>query len=391
VTVVDLLARLVAAGSENPPGDERAVAAITAEALGDGGLEARTVFGHEHRPNVVGTLARGPGPRLVLQAHMDTKPRGDAADATWDHDPLTLTERDGLLFGLGACDAKGALAAMLSAAARLAAHGHWSGTLEVHGAADEEDGSQHGAALAHRLGLTRADAAIVGEPTGCRRSSAQLGNAWARVLMTGRAAHAGTPAAGRDAVWAAHAFMSAVRARLAGLPADPRFPGHPRLNVGSIRGGLLPGTLPGSCELLCDIRVLPGQRRGDLHRIYRDAARRVAAEAGVDCSVEPFQGGGCEAHQIAPGSRIESAFLAAAGRLGAGPEPEYFLGGSDARFYARAGTPTLVFGPGDLRVAHAPNEYVPRADLERAVDLLEHTALAFFAAAPETPPGAGDR
>ena len=314
---------------------------------------------------------------------MDTKPSAEAdTGVTWASDPFTLTvdraaER---LYGLGACDAKGSLAAQIAAAGQLIAEGGWHGTLEIHATSDEEDGAQYGAQVLYERGLTSADAAIIGEPTSVRYSPAQLGNAWARVTLQGAPAHAGRPDRGRDAVWAAHEFMAAVRERVALMPADPRFPGHPRLNVGRIDGGSLPGSVPGRCELLCDIRVLPGQDRDGVHQVYQEVAEQVSKLSGVTITAEFFQGGGCQSNQVSEDAAIVTCFQDAAKQVGADCEPMYFLGGSDARFYARAGTPAIVFGPGDLAVAHAPNEYVRAAELSAAVDLLYGTARRFLSA-----------
>jgi acetylornithine deacetylase/succinyl-diaminopimelate desuccinylase-like protein len=108
-------------------------------------------------------------------------------------------ERDGFLYGLGACDVKGGLAAQVLAACALAGTPGWSGELVVQAVADEEDGSRLGAEHLLALGLLTADGAIVAEPTGCAPSLVQLGNAWAEITIGGRAAHAGTPERGQDA------------------------------------------------------------------------------------------------------------------------------------------------------------------------------------------------
>ncbi|HVX33295.1 MAG TPA: M20/M25/M40 family metallo-hydrolase, partial [Solirubrobacterales bacterium] len=142
--VVELTGRLIAAPSPNPPGDEIAVAAVLREALAEAGLpEPRLIARDDARPNLLTTIDFGPGGRhLALCGHMDTKPVGDAA---WSVDPFRATVDGDRLHGLGSTDMKGALAAMVLAAARLAAEPPTAGRLSLAFVADEEDGAAFGA------------------------------------------------------------------------------------------------------------------------------------------------------------------------------------------------------------------------------------------------------
>ncbi|MEV4614270.1 M20/M25/M40 family metallo-hydrolase [Kitasatospora sp. NPDC049258] len=377
--VVRLCAELIAAPSANPPGDEEPVAAVVQDRLERAGFAVRRHYARPGRPNVLATLERGEGPHLILQAHLDTKPAAPpgAEPVGWSSDPLVARIADGLLHGLGACDTKGGLAAMVVAAERLARRDDWSGRLEVQGVADEEDGSGLGAAFLLSEGLLTADAAIVSEPTGCLPSAAQLGNAWAEVTVTTTGAHAGTPSRGQDAVEVARRFMAEVDALLTRMPTDPAFPHHPRLNVGHLAAPGHPGTLSSSCVLRCDVRVLPWQRHDSVMEVYTRAASAVAdACPGSALTVRPYQGGGCESHAVADDHPLVRAFdRASADRAG---ERCSFAGGSDARFFARAGTPAVVHGPGHLDQAHAPDEYVPVGHLVLAADQLEAVAAGFL-------------
>jgi acetylornithine deacetylase/succinyl-diaminopimelate desuccinylase family protein len=367
--VVQLCVELIAADSSNPPGGEEAVAVIVEDHLARSGFAIRRVAARPGRPNVLATLERGTGPHLILQAHIDTKPAGPVG---WTSDPFAARIDDGLMYGLGACDTKGGLAAMLVAADRLAQRDDWSGRLEVQGVADEEDGSEFGAAFLLREGLLAADAAIVAEPTGCLPSAAQLGNAWAEVTITTSGAHAGTPWKGEDAVAVARRFMEAAEKELGDMPTDPAFPHHPRLNVGHVSAPGHPGTVSSRCVLRCDVRVLPFQEHSSVMDVYARVARRVAdAHPDAEVSISPYQGGGCESHAVADDSPLVRAFdraLAADGREGGRCS---FFGGSDARFFGRVGTPAVVYGPGHLAQAHAPDEYVPVDQLVAAARHIE--------------------
>ena len=168
--IIDFACELVATPSETPPGDERRVAAVILNKLESLGLSGATVVGEvPERPNVIlrqpGT---GGGPTLLYVAHTDTKPVGDAR-SLWDTDPFTPTIRDGRLYGVGAADMKGAVAAFLYAAAALKQCEPPRGDLVLAFVADEEGGGRYGAQfLAAEYGL-KADMALIGEPPGITR------------------------------------------------------------------------------------------------------------------------------------------------------------------------------------------------------------------------------
>jgi succinyl-diaminopimelate desuccinylase len=379
--VVDLCRGLIALPSENPPGGETAVAELVADLLSAAGFDVGRFDAAPNRPNVVARLRRGQGRKLILQAHSDTKPAVPSGAASlWTTDPFRPEERAGLLYGLGACDTKGGLAAQLVAACTLAEDPGWSGELVVQAVADEEDGSRLGAEHLLRLGLLDADGAIVAEPTGCAPSLSQLGNAWAEITVLGRAAHAGTPERGCDAFRAALHYIAELEAILGGVESDPYFPGHPRLNVGDFTMPGHPGTVPGECRFRCDIRVLPGHDRDATFALYQEAAVALRKSRSVTAEVTRYQGGGCQSHRIDPGHPLAHAFSAAQAETGQPARATSFAGGTDARYFAMAGTPAVVYGPGSLEQAHAADEYVPIAELRLAEQQMRISALAFLRA-----------
>jgi acetylornithine deacetylase/succinyl-diaminopimelate desuccinylase-like protein len=304
---------------------------------------------------------------MILHAHLDTKPiahHGGAA--AWASDPYALELRDGRAYGLGAADTKGGAAAQLAALARMTAEPGWRGELTWIGAADEENGSRLGTGFLAERGLLDGDVAIVAEPTDSRPSLAQLGNVWLHVRTQGLAGHAGAPWAARDAVAGMLDCLAAMRKLVGGRAEDARFPGHPRVNVGRIEGGAHCGTIAERCSAFVDVRLRPGETRAETAAALTDAAERVAAAAGVQVTVEPYAQGGCGAHEADAEHPLVSAFVAAAGRNGVPAQPLPFTGGTDAYFFGDAGIPAVVFGPGSLRQAHAPDEYVELEQLRRA-------------------------
>ena len=161
---------LVSLPSPTPPGDERAVAARIQQELRSLQLgQAEVLSAKPERPNLLLRLKGSvPGPTLIFNAHTDTKPAGDRH--AWKTDPFDPVIRDGTLYGLGSTDMKGAVAAMVYAAAAVAeCRGSRSGELQLLLSADEEGGSAFGAKFLAANGSVRGDVALIGEPSGLRR------------------------------------------------------------------------------------------------------------------------------------------------------------------------------------------------------------------------------
>jgi acetylornithine deacetylase/succinyl-diaminopimelate desuccinylase-like protein len=395
VDVVDLARRLVRTPSPNPPGDERAVAAIVHDAVAELGLpRVETISLDSARPNLLVTLDFGPGGRhLVLSGHLDTKPIGDA---TWTVDPLGADIDGDRLFGLGSADMKAAIAAMLVAAARLARSPVPGGRLSLLFTADEEDGASFGAyhvATTHPLD---ADAVVIGEPGGIETDFDRIhlvsrGIARLRLLARGRQGHSslsgvpGTRNAGVDIA----RLVTAVADELS-LDVPPNQDGldgwMATVNTGmTYRGGVGYGVLPGRVAVDTEVRLLPGMERDAVTASFTDLTARVAEATGADLSVE---------YDVAPNDWLPAAAVpadhavAAAAQsacrhvLGSAPPLAVFPGTTDATWFnAGQGLPTLpALGPGLLRRAHGADEWVSVEAVRRSVDLYAALATDFCAA-----------
>ena len=190
-----LLERLVSIDTQNPPGREiEAAELLTAEMSALGFAAETRVLGPGHA-NAIGRFSNGDGPTLVLNSHIDTVPTGSG----WTMDPLRLTERVGRLYGRGACDAKGSIAAMVEAGRLLVVDAaSWRGTLLLAFVSDEEiDGSGTKALVA---GGPSIDAVVIGEPTDNRVMAAHKGCLRPLVRVTGKTAHSSRPELGINAI-----------------------------------------------------------------------------------------------------------------------------------------------------------------------------------------------
>jgi acetylornithine deacetylase/succinyl-diaminopimelate desuccinylase-like protein len=354
------LARLVGFDTQNPPGGEAACANFVAHELAALGCALERDEYAPGRVNVVGRLSNGPGPVFAFNTHMDVVPCGSG----WSGDPLLLRRDGERLIARGACDAKGPLAAMIEAMRLLAADRRsWSGTLLGVFVADEEVAS----AGARRFTAAHAgiDLVVVGEPTGNRPVVAHKGSLRPMVRVGGQTAHSGTPDLGVNAIYQAARLLprlalwhEALRARRHPLV------GSPSLTVTRIHAGIADNIVPDACEMLLDRRLIPGEREADA--LDEVAALLVAAsrEDGVAAEIvgcNPTTGGAAE---TAPDHPIVAAALAAALRHGvADARPLGLQGACDFVHFRAAGAMGVVLGPGDLAVAHKPDEFVPRDEL----------------------------
>jgi acetylornithine deacetylase len=331
------------------------------------------------RDNIFARLeATLPGaPVMLWDAHQDTVP----ADGM-TIDPFTPVVRDGRLYGRGACDVKGGMAAMLVALDRLrtsAAPRHatvlFSATVNEEfgfsGAkalarlwAPASGGAVPGDAPARELVGPRPAAAVVAEPTGLDIVSQHKGAVRWRVRIHGRACHSSFPEQGVNAIYPAGRGILAIEAlagelfaRHAGHPCGP-----PTLSLGTVHGGTGVNMVPDLVVLEIDRRVLPGESPAEARA---EVIARIAAACG-DARVEheePF----LESHGL---SASDPAAAALARRLTAagGEKPRLLAAryGTNASVYAAAGVPCVVFGPGSIAQAHTADEWIDLAEVDAA-------------------------
>lgn len=404
MSVVELASTLVETPSPNPGGSERDVAGIVREALRARGLPEPVVIARDpDRPNLAVTIDFGPGGRhLCVSGHLDTKPVGDAE---WSIDPLRATIDGDRLYGLGSADMKGAVAAMIEAAAGPGpAPGPHRGTLTLLFTADEENGAAYGAryladgALSAALaaaGLPAVDAVVIGEPGGIEADWDRLhrvsrGIARLRVTVHGDQGHSSLA----EHTGAVNA--SVEMARLLGALADgfrPSVPPHDALdgwaatvNAGlTVSGGVGYGVIPGEAAFDAEVRLLPGMDRTVFDaelRTFLDAQSaanpRLRATFGYDTPPVDWLPG----TEVPAGHAVVAAARAAyAAVLGQAPPDAVFPGTTDAAWlHGLAGIPTLpAAGPGLLARCHGRDEWVSITALEQAVSLYRELIAAFCA------------
>lgn len=314
----------------------------------------------ERKANLVATLGDGDEAGLVLSGHTDTVPCDEGA---WATDPYELTERDGRLYGLGTADMKGFFAAALDAVQRVGGRDRLRRPLVLVATADEESGMAGGRALAH-AGTLRARGAIIGEPTSLVPVTAHKGIAMASLKLRGRSGHSSDPALGVSALEGMYDGMDEIlrfRSEIQHRHSDDRFSvPMPTLNLGRIEGGDSPNRICAFTELRFDLRTPPGVDGDALLDELRGRLEARLDGSGLEVALEPMV-------ETIPAFETpsDSPLVRAAEEI-TGETSRAVPFATEAPYYARMGIDALVLGPGDIAVAHQPNEHVTRADLDRA-------------------------
>jgi acetylornithine deacetylase/succinyl-diaminopimelate desuccinylase-like protein len=366
-SVARLLRELIALPSVNPAvlpaGDPRAgeqrAAGFLAATAARAGLDVELTEVLAGRPNVLARLtpARPIERRILLAPHTDTV--GGEADGMFD--PV---RRGGRLHGRGACDTKGSIAAMLTALMALARGADRPKRTEIvfAGLIDEENAQAGSRALV--AGGFKADLAIVGEPTRLEVVTAHKGDLWLQLETRGKAAHGSRPDLGRNAVHAMARVVDVLETAYARQLRRRRHPllGVPTINVGTIHGGAQPNIVPDRCRVSLDRRTIPGERDAGVRREILALLRhhRLAARM-LDLRHAP-----CPALETDARLPLVRQLMGAVGQRRA-VGVHYFC---DAAVLATGGTPSVVFGPGDIAQAHTADEWVSLRQLDEATRIL---------------------
>ncbi|HSU98853.1 MAG TPA: M20 family metallopeptidase, partial [Roseiarcus sp.] len=372
--LASLLEKLVAIDTQNPPGRETEAAALLASELEAIGFATEIRPLAEGRANVVGRIDNGEGPCLAFNSHMDTVPAGGG----WTGDPFRLSERDGKLFGRGACDAKGPVVAMAEAGRLLASQRDvWRGTLVLMFVADEEIDGGGSRALAKQQ--PKPDLVVIGEPTNNAVFAAHKGCLRPLIRAKGKAAHSGRPELGVNAILAASHLASIFDERDRELRAlHHPLVGHASLSVTRIAGGIADNVVPDNCELVLDRRLLPGETLdaalSELHAMLTRAKR----DHGVDAEIAAIRTKAGPTETSVDNPLVRKAVAISRAHGVTFPQPGGLTGGCDLVHFHDVGAVGIVLGPGSLDVAHQPDEYVPKDDLARAALIYRDIAIAMM-------------
>jgi len=364
-----LLRDLVACNSVNPalvPGapGEAEVGDVVRRGMVDAGLDVVVQEAAPGRSNVIGVLdSQSAGPAVMFCGHIDTVGVEGMAD------PFAPRIEDGRLYGRGAQDMKGGVAAMIAAAALLARD--WKrGRLVVAAVVDEEHLSVGAEALVREW---QADMAIVTEPTDLRLAIGHKGFAWIEVVTRGRAAHGSRPEEGRDAIARMGRVLVALEARDLELRAGPTvaFQGTGSLHASLVHGGRELSSYPDRCTLQMERRTVSGEDEavvGAEIEALLGGLRRADQEFEASSRLMAYRPAYCLDRE----HPLPRALGHALDRAGGAAEPTGMSFWTDAAILAGAGIPAVLFGPGGAGL-HSTVEYVNVADVYTCRDVLTET------------------
>ena len=362
---VDILGRLVGFDTTSS-GSNRELIDWVANRLADQGIDPFVQHGDEPgKANLFATIGRPDRPGVMLSGHSDVVP---VAGEVWQSDPFLLSEREGRLYGRGSADMKAYIACCL---AMVPTFQRVRLDTPVHLALSyNEESNMHGMGkLAAHLATSpvKPAVAIIGEPTLMQVVVANKGAAVYRIKVRGKPVHSSFRHLGVSAVEVAAEIIVFINALQKELIAGERHDGfefaHTSLHVGRIEGGTAQNITARDCEFLFEIRTLPGVTTAGIVGKVRDYCDRVllpqARAVSAECAIE------FERLLDTPGldergnRHLAQAVMPLCGCLA----PRRVSFGTEGGILQSAGVPTVVCGPGDIFVAHQPDEYVERAQL----------------------------
>jgi acetylornithine deacetylase len=368
--VLEMLAQLIAApsvSSVSPAFDmgNRKVVELLANWLDDLGFNTDIIPIPDmpNKANLIAQLGNGED-GLVLAGHTDTVPYDQTA---WRHDPFTLVEEDGKLYGLGTTDMKGFIAIAVEAAKAFRTQ-TLSKPLIILATADEES-TMKGALHLTKLGRPRARYAVIGEPTSLVPVRMHKGVAMEALKLTGRAGHSSNPTLGVNALDGMNKAINTIiawRAELADRVRNEAFDiPYTTLNLGYIRGGDNPNRICGQCELHFDMRLMPGMNMAQLRPELQTRLNETLADSGLqlemrnlDVEVPSFE------------TPADTTLVRLIEEI-TGQRARSIAFASEAPFLQQLGIETIICGPGDIEVAHQPDEFLLVDRIQTTQQLLE--------------------
>ena len=351
--VIEYARRLIQAKSYNPPGDETRAAKISAEILERAGFQVSVDEFEKNRVNVCGIYGNPEDIALILNGHLDVVP----AYGQWEKDPSSGERENGILYGRGSCDMLGGAAAILKAAEVIGRnHVEAKRGVMILLVADEEDQNR---GIRHILGRQKlkADYAVIAEPTECEIQLGNRGFSSFYIRTTGIGCHASEPWNGVNAIYKMGEIIQRIKCYAESLQnVRNEFLGQATACIGTVHGGVRLNTVPDSCVIEVERRLLPGETREKIKRELEEAV----GDLGI-----------VEDRSFFPASLIErdSPLVARCVRIveeiqGKTPAVSIFRACTEASMFSvECEIPTLLLGPGSLKQAHRVNEFCKEQDI----------------------------
>jgi succinyl-diaminopimelate desuccinylase len=356
---IELTQELIRINSENPPGNEEAIAKYIKDFLDDLRIPAELIEFEKNRFDVVASAGEGKG--MMFNGHMDTVPAGDINK--WRYDPFAGKIANGKLYGRGSSDMKGGIASILAAVKNLSRE-NFKRKLLLTFVADEEVALRGSKYLIENRKDVFKDIkyGLIGESSTMKARFAQKGVTDIIVKFKGKAAHGSKPELGDNAIYKAANFIQELRKLIEKLKKKKNpILGSGTINVGVIKGGTKVNVVPEFCELEIDRRLIPGENI----KTVGDQIRKILKKLRLNADIE--------FHNFRLPMQLNKnleliKILKSITKIELVGEPGY----TEAElFYRDAKIPCVSFGPGIAYQAHVTDEYIPIKNLQRATKIYE--------------------
>src|SRR5580692_1432140 len=366
--LVSILSDLIALPSPYPPGTSVEICAYAAKRLKKAGYKVEIATHKKGVDNVVARMkGKAKGPVIAFNAHVDTVGVGERAN--WKSDPYKALVKGGLVHGLGAGNCKGSMAVQLWLAEEIARRGGPAkGELIFTFVADEENLGPEGMEYLRKSGKVRPDALTRGAQTENNLIVVERGVMWARITTRGKAAHAGNPSAGDNAILRMMRLVGALQAHYdKALARRVKGAMKSTVNIGMFHGGHNTNVVPSSCTVEIDRRLLPNEKVKDAFKELKAIVDKVGEPRSL-YTVEFLTGTN---GFFAPENGQAVAAFEAVVKKQLGRKVKFLnaTGVSDGRYYADDGIEIINFGPGSGAQGHAANESVPVAEMVEAAKI----------------------
>lgn len=360
--IVGFLSDLIKVESYPPAFNEKDVAVVVAQKLKEYGIESVIEdLDEPNRANLIAGIGSKKRPNLVYGGHFDTVP---PVDQGWKYGPFDATIEDGIVYGRGACDMKGGVAAMIMAMCYLKKAGiELNGRLTFLGTAGEEVGCYGAKAYNKKYGCEDIDALAISEATNKLMSLGEKGALWIKFITRGRAAHPGVSWEGVNSLLNMLKFFEVFR-KYEFSVKNHEFFGAPTLNITTMHAGDITNALPIKCEATVDIRTVPGVSHQDIIKYVESIIADMKAK-DKDFVMEYEIINDIKLIETDKNSLlVKTAFATHEEVLGRPAEPTGVFYFTDAIALERDNPiPLIIYGPGNPKNNHKVNEPVPISEL----------------------------
>ncbi|MDY2762735.1 MAG: M20 family metallopeptidase [Faecalimonas umbilicata] len=366
---IALLKEILAIPSVNGADNEGAVAEFIANYLKEKHIDAFVQQIDETHANIIAKLEGKSSETVVWNGHLDTVPYGNTEE--WNTDPSIPVEKNGRIYARGASDMKSGLAAMVYLLGEIGESGEKpEQTILFLGTCDEEKSGLGAEKILEEIDLSSGSLLLIGEPTGCKLGVAQKGCIWAQLNISGKTSHGAYPEEGYNAVEYGMKIVCMIKKWV--TEYEHRLLGTATAQVTMIQGGIAPNMTPDFAEILLDIRIVPGISAEDVEKKIKKICREEVEETNGEVKFEVRIKNARRAIEITEEERWLKEFKAYFKQNGAETEEigiNYF---TDASILTKKESeiPVLLFGPGEPRLAHKPNEFVELEKYEKYIEIL---------------------